>query len=92
MGELNQFTACELNQFTACGNYPLRGEKFCQLHLNDKKMELDEINDFGILTRAKRREYGLDVDCLTTLEGCRKKDNINVRTERSRTAGMNFYQ
>ena len=33
---------------------------------------------------------GLDIDVLTTEDGCRKREAINVRSNRSKTAGMLF--
>ena len=77
----------ELNQFRACSNSPVPGDIFCNNHKNNKSGEPDERLDVRI-TRAKRRELGIDVDFLTTTEGCRKRENVNVRTQRSKTAGM----
>ena len=78
----------ELNQFTACSNTPLRFKQFCKNHIDDKSGEVKERIDVGVMTRQKRRELGLDVEELTSNEGCRKKENITVRTVRSKTAGM----
>ena len=77
----------ELNQFRACSNSPVPGDIFCKNHKGDKNGETDERLDVR-LTRSKRRELGIDVDFLTTTEGCRKRENVNVRTQRSKTAGM----
>ena len=77
-----------LNEFTACGNSPLPKHKFCEVHINDQSGDTPERIDTGMLTRSKRRELGLDVDFLTTTEGCRKREAINVRSVRSKTAGM----
>ena len=35
--------------------------------------------DHGVLTRAKRKELGLDADCLSSTVGCRKPDKITTR-------------
>ena len=77
----------ELNKFSACGNYPVTGQKYCSLHLEKNDCSVVETTYEGVITRAKRKELGLDVDFLTTSEGCRKRDAINMRTSRSKTAG-----
>ena len=50
--------------------------------------EKSERLDFGKLTRSRRVALGIDIDYLLTGEGCRKRENITQRTERSKTAGM----
>ena len=40
------------------------------------------------MTRSKRQELGISIDLLTTEEGCRKRENVTQRTDRSVTAGM----
>ena len=77
-----------LNEFTACGNSPLPKNKFCEVHVNDQSGDTPERLDIGMITRSMRREMGLDIDFLTTTEGCRKREAINVRSVRSKTAGM----
>lgn len=77
----------ELNQFRACSNSPVPGGTFCSNHVGNQNGEADERLDVRI-TRSKRRELGIDVDFLTTTEGCRKRENVNVRSQRSKTAGM----
>lgn len=77
-----------LNEFTACSNSPLPGMQYCRTHTGDKQGDAEERLDTGMMTRAKRKELGLDLDFLTTTEGCRKREAITVRTQRSKTAGM----
>ena len=77
----------ELNQFRACSNSPVPGDVFCNNHKGNKNGKSDERLDVR-MTRSKRRELGIDVDYLTTTEGCRKRENVNVRSQRSKTAGM----
>ena len=77
----------ELNQFRACSNSPVPGDIFCNDHKENKEGESAERLDVRI-TRAKRRELGIDLDFLTTTEGCRKRENVNVRSQRTKTAGM----
>ena len=77
-----------LNEFTACSNSPLPSKRYCTAHMNEKSGDSDVRLDIGIMTRAKRKELGLDLDFLTTTEGCRKREAITVRSKRSKTAGM----
>ena len=77
-----------LNEFTACSNSPLPGQDYCRAHMNDKEGDSGSRLDIGMMTRAKRKEHGLDLDFLTTTEGCRKREAITVRSKRSKTAGM----
>lgn len=81
----------QLNQFIECARSPLAGKDKCFKHISgaggdDKSERLD----FGKLTRSRRVALGIDIDYLTTEEGCRKRENITQRTgtERSKTAGM----
>ena len=62
--------------------------QYCRTHTGDKQGDAEERLDTGMMTRAKRKELGLDLDFLTTTEGCRKREAITVRTQRSKTAGM----
>ena len=78
----------ELNQFTACSNSPVNGLQFCKIHMDDKSGDVKERLDIGVMTRQRRRELGLDVEELTSTEGCRREENITVRSQRSKTAGM----
>ena len=78
----------ELNQFTACSNSPVNGLQFCKTHADEKSGDVKERLDIGVMTRQRRRELGLDVEELTSSEGCRKEENITVRSQRSKTAGM----
>ena len=79
----------KLNEFLECAESPLPGKDKCYKHLRDSD-EGDTVErlDFGMMTRGKRKELGINVDFLTTEEGCRKRDNITQRTERSKTSGM----
>ena len=79
-----------MNEFTACGNSPLPTKHFCEVHMNDQSGDTADRLDLGMMTRAKRKEMGLDINFLTTTEGCRKREAINVRSHRSKTAGMLF--
>lgn len=58
--------------------------------MNDQSGDTADRLDLGMMTRAKRKEMGLDINFLTTTEGCRKREAINVRSHRSKTAGMLF--
>ena len=60
----------------------------CEVHINDEAG--DTPDRLGVMTRGRRAEMGLDINFLTTAEGCRKRDAINVRSDRSKTAGMLF--
>ena len=80
----------KLNEFTACSASPLPGQKFCKIHEDDKAGNDVDRLDTCRITRAKRKELGLDIEELTTSEGCRKREAITVRTERSKTAGMTY--
>lgn len=78
----------EFNEFTACSNSPLPGHQFCQTHMDNKSGETCERLDIGVMTRQRRKELGLDIDQLSSSEGCRKQEDITVRSQRSKTAGM----
>ena len=69
----------ELNQFNCCINSPLPGKIYCSTHVNNKSGDTTERLDHGVLTRAKRKELGLDADCLSSTVGCRKPDKITTR-------------
>ena len=77
-----------LNQFVECANSPLPDKTRCRNHLTENENHPPERLDLGVLTRARRRQLGLDSDTLTEEEGCRKRDMINQRTNRSKTAGI----
>ena len=78
-----------LNEFIECARSPLPGKDRCNLHIRETEIDTTEERlDFGAMTRSRRKELGIDVDFLTTEEGCRKRENITQRTERSKTAGM----
>lgn len=81
----------ELNEFLACQESPLPGKDKCLQHLNDESSVGKERLDFGMITRAKRKELGISIDVLTTEEGCRKREAITQRTERSKTAGKSYF-
>ena len=97
-------TVGELNHFNCCVNSPLPGKLFCAVHLNDKAGETSIRLDHGVLTRARRKELGLEIDCLSSTVGCRKPDKVMtrchslsyiyscfyplLRSKRSKTAGM----
>ena len=49
-----------LNEFTACGNSPLPTKHFCEVHMNDQSGDTADRLDLGMMTRAKRKEMGLD--------------------------------
>ena len=68
-----------LNEFNACINSPLPGKIFCNTHLNEKKGDTGVRLDSGVMTRARRKELGLENDFLTTDEGCRQRTNITIR-------------
>lgn len=79
----------QLNEFIACSSSPLPGKDKCLQHYKNESESIpQERIDFGVMTRAKRQELGLSIDVLTTDEGCRKRENVTQRTERSKTAGM----
>lgn len=79
----------KLNEFIACPFSPLPGKDKCLQHYNNESQTvLQERVDFGVMTRSKRQELGISIDLLTTDEGCRKRENVTQRTERSKTAGM----
>ena len=81
----------ELNEFLECAESPLPGKTKCFKHQTDSDInEKVERSDFGMMTRTRRKELGIHVDFLTTEEGCRKRDNITQRSERSKTAGMMY--
>ena len=69
----------DLNQFICCTNSPITGKSFCEAHEDDKICEPESRLDHGIMTRAKRKELGIDLDCLSSMVGCRKTDNVNKR-------------
>ena len=77
-----------LNKFIACSNTPSKKSKFCKYHMNGQRSDIPERLDCGYMTRLKTRELGLDKEFLTTSMGCRKRDAINVRKTRKKTAGM----
>lgn len=81
-------TKGELNEFIACAESPLPGKDKCLHHLEDESRTPPERMDYGMMTRARRKELGISIDLLTTEEGCRKREAITVRTARSKTAGM----
>ena len=78
----------QFNEFTACSNSPLPGFRFCTAHMDDKAGDTNERLDTGVMTRQRRKELGLHVDELTSMQGCRKREAITVRSQRSKTAGM----
>ena len=78
-----------LNQFTACAATPLPGKIFCQNHLDSSAETQIERLDVRI-TRQRRKELGLDLEELTTSEGCRKRECITQQAKRSKTAGMTY--
>ena len=69
----------ELNHFNCCVNSPLPRKLFCAIHLNDKVGETSSRLDHGVLTRARRKELGLEIDCLSSSVGCRKPDKVTMR-------------
>ena len=75
-------TVGELNHFNCCVNSPLPGKLYCAVHLNDKAGETSNRLDHGVLTRARRKELGLDIDCLSSTVGCRKPDKVTTRYHR----------
>ena len=77
-----------LNKFIACSNSPIKDSKYCKNHLNGQIGEIPERLDYAYMTRSKTRELGLDKEFLTTSMGCRKREAINVRQTRKKTAGM----
>ena len=78
-----------LNQFSACAATPIPGKIFCQNHLDSSAETLIERLDVRI-TRQRRRELGLDLEELTSSEGCRKRECITQQAKRSKTAGMTY--
>ena len=80
--------AGKLNEFTACGSSPLPGHNFCLTHINNKAGDAMDQLDAGMMTRQRRKALGLEIEELSSNAGCRKKENINVRSKRSKTAGM----
>lgn len=82
-------TKGKLNEFTACASSPLTGKLYCDQHMGEKMGESIERLDTR-MTRARRRQLGLDVDELTTEFECREKEDITVRKTRARTAGMMY--
>ena len=77
-----------LNMFTACHHSPAPGKMECPDHLNGKSSEVEERLDVGMMTRARRKELGLDVDELHSGDGCRKREEVNVRKTKKTTAGL----
>ena len=77
-----------LNEFTACTSSPLPKKNFCANHTEDKSGESSQRLDLGRLTRSKFKELGLDLQELTSADACRKREAINVRKVRSKTAGL----
>ena len=75
-----------------CAESPLPGKVMCAKHLNEpnepNEDSLNERLDLGVMTRSKRKLLGLNVDMLTSSEGCRKEKNITQQSHRSKTAGM----
>ena len=82
-------TSGHLNEFTACAASPMPGHSFCQSHFDNPEEIVMERPDIR-MTRQKCKELGLDVEELTTAEGCRKREAITVQTKRSKTAGMTY--
>ena len=76
------------NEFTACANSPEPKHIYCRLHIQDVNAEPPVMDNQGMLTRSKRKELGLDEYVLTSSFGCRKRENINERSTRKKTAGM----
>ena len=72
----------------ACAESPLPEQRYCARHRDNIDNPSEERLDVGRITRAKRVELGISMEELTTGEGCRKKENIAVRTSRKKTAGM----
>ena len=56
--------------------------------MNEKEAAVEERMDCGPLTRARRKELGVELEVLTSEAGCRKSELINIRSKRSKTAGM----
>ena len=78
----------QLNEFLSCHLSPLPGKTKCLHHYKNELENLpQERIDFGVMTRSRRQKLGLSIDVLTTDEGCRKRENVTQRTERSKTAG-----
>ena len=63
--------AGHLNEFTACSNSPLPQIQYCQAHMDEGTGDTVERLDTGVMTRARSKELGLDLEELTTSEGCR---------------------
>ena len=78
----------KLNEFVSCAASPLPGKDKCLKHLETETIDAEERLDYGMMTRARRKELGISIDVLTTEEGCRKREAITQRAERSKTAGM----
>ena len=76
-----------LNEFKACSNSPVPNGMYCTSHTDEKVGESEKRLDMR-MTRATLKELGLDITQLTTTEGCRKRENITVRSKRNKTAGM----
>ena len=68
-----------LNEFVCCINSPLPKNDFCANHLREQAGATSERQDMGMMTRNMRKQMGLEVDFLTTSEGCRKRELINIR-------------
>ena len=78
-----------MNEFLECAESPLPGKTMCSKHDGNKREDtVSERLDFGVMTRHKRKLLGLNVDTLTSSEGCRKVENITRQSHRSKTAGM----
>ena len=68
---------------------PLPEKVMVAKHLNEPNEDsLNERLDLGVITRSRRKLLGLNVDMLTSSEGCRKEKNITPQSHRSKTAGM----
>ena len=80
----------EFPKFNACSNPPLLGQAFCEVHINNNCGAVEERLDTGIMTRKRLKELGLSLEELTSDEGCRKRENISIRKDRTVTAGMMY--
>ena len=75
-------TLGQLNKFIECARSPVSGKDKCLKHISDAGVDDKcERIDFGTLTRSRRIALGIDNDCVTSGEGCRKRENITQRME-----------
>ena len=77
--------------FHACDRTPLLGKLTCEIHkelMEPMEPTEDEEMYIGPMTRAKAKTYGLEVELISSNEGCRKPEKVTVQSSRTVTSGM----